>query len=73
MSVAEPNGRDRPRETYTDSLNTVIYDDDSPGDTTVRPHPPHLPLDWYPRPQWRQKPPELEPPKDQPKDPPRDS
>jgi hypothetical protein len=66
MSVDEPNGNDQPHGTYTDSLNTVIYVDDSPGDTTRRPHPPHLPFNWYPRPQWRQKPPDLDPPTDPP-------
>jgi hypothetical protein len=51
-----------PEGSYTDSTNTVIYIDDSPGDNTRRPWPPDLPRGWYPRPKWRQPPDGQEPP-----------
>jgi hypothetical protein len=35
-------------EDRTDSRNTVTYVIDLPGDTTIRPRPPHIPLDWPP-------------------------
>ena len=34
---------------YTESLASVDVCDDGPGDPTVRPAPPNIPLGWYPQ------------------------
>ena len=39
----------------TDSMNSPLIIDDSPGDTTRWPFPPHIPLGWHPRPQWKER------------------
>jgi hypothetical protein len=41
-----PNGRGK---CYTEYANGVDAYDDGPGDTTVRPAPPNIPIGWYPR------------------------
>jgi hypothetical protein len=55
MNPLEPEAQDETRS-FTESQNSVYYCDDGPGDTTVRPAPPNIPLGWYPRvsqPPWR--------------------
>ena len=42
-------------EPVTDSLNTIFVLADGPGDSTVRPTDPNLPLGWWPRPQFPPK------------------
>jgi len=45
MSAPGPESGDN-GATSTDSITSVYYYDDAPGDTTVRPRRPEIPLDW---------------------------
>jgi hypothetical protein len=54
MSVPESENRPMPQPRHnnpcvTESLNSIDAYDDGPGDTTVRPAPPTIPLGSYPR------------------------
>ena len=46
----------------TDSQTSAYFYDDGPGDTTVRPVPPNIPMGWYPRPEYPLRKPENQPP-----------
>jgi hypothetical protein len=44
MNRSVPESHDNDGQGHMESTNTTIIVIDGPGDTTVRPHPPNLPL-----------------------------
>jgi hypothetical protein len=63
MATSQPNpspGNDG--HAQTDSLDSILVIIEGPGDTTVRPGRPNIPLDSYPRPLRPQAPPPAQPP-----------